>query len=437
MAMPLYVITPPRVPRVSYTLDLVLGDLLGIAFHQLLPSETPPEGAPVIAYGVPAPAGALAIPWGGLLGETHIRQDFPIYQPGSPLKLFPHPPYLDYSIDFDLFAAAFYLVSGYERYQARHFDAHDRYDQAAYPSADWNLDRIPLVHRYAALLADLLTTHFPGKIAFSPPAFEAEITIDVDFPWKYQHKGWAAWPGGVMRDLLRLRPSTAAERIRTFASGQDPHDTFALLQSVCPPAQTRFFFLVSGRRTAYDSRFHWTHGPYQALIRELRAAGYGIGLHPSYSTLFDPEQLAREMGGLASILDMPIRHSRQHFLRFRLPYTPRYLLEAGIRDDYSLCNHERGGFPSGMARPFHWFDLPRNQVTTLRLHPAHLMDRTLQAYLQLEPAQAVTRMAQLFDTTRTVGGVFSMIFHNDSLSESGEWEGWRPAILDMLDIMRT
>lgn len=432
MAMPLYVSAPHRLPRVSYTLDLVLGDLLGITYHQLEPGEPAPEGAPLLVYGMPAPDGSLVVPWGGLLGENHIRQDPPAFWAGSFAKLFPYPPDAPYAVDFDLFAAAFYLVTHYEKYQAQHIDAHGRYDPAAYPSAKWHLDRVPLVHRYATLLGETLERYFPQKIAISPPPFAAEITIDVDFPWKYRHKGWAGWGGGLARDLARLQPRVAAERLRTLVTRRDPYYTFAQLRDLCPPEQTRFFFLVSGRRTRHDSRYSWRHRPYQHLIQEIQAAGYGIGLHPSYATMTDPAQLARELGGLASVVDVPIRHSRQHFLRYRFPETPRQLLEAGIRDDYSLCRYDRGGFPGGMARPYPWFDLPRNHVTTLRLHPAQLMDRTLQAYLALDPSQALAHFHQLLDCTRTVGGTFSLILHNDSLSESGEWQGWSPTIREMI-----
>ncbi|RMG55178.1 MAG: hypothetical protein D6722_28200 [Bacteroidetes bacterium] len=435
MATPLYVSAPPGTPRVSYTLDLVLSDLLGMPYQLLSPGDHPPEGAPWMVYGVPPQPGAFTLPWGGLLGETHIRQDPPAYWPGNLVKLFPQPPDTRCIVDFDLLSGVFYLVTDYEKYQVQHLDAHERYDLKAYPSDEWHLDHVPLVHRYAQLLGEVLVSRFPQQLEMRPPAFSAEITIDVDFPWKYRHKGPAGWGGGLLRDMVRLKPGVALERLQTLLTRRDPHDTFALLQEVCPPERTRFFFLVSGRKTPYDSRFPWTKAPYQKLIRQLGAAGYGLGIHPSYSTMTDPGQLARELSGLSSVLDQAVRHSRQHFLRYRLPETPRQLLEAGIRDDYSWCRYHEGGFPAGMARPFHWFDLRRNRVTTLKIHPAQLMDRSLQAYLGLEPEPALERFRQLLDCTRTVGGTFSMIFHNDSLSESGEWRGWRPAILAMMEAL--
>jgi hypothetical protein len=85
-----------------------------------------------------------------------------------------------------------------------------------------------------------------------------------------------------------------------------------------------------------------------------------------------------------------------------------------------------------MAVPYYWFDLLADTPSPLLRWPAMIMDRTLQQYMQLSPAEALARMQTLLATTCEAGGVFTLLLHNDSLSESGEWQGWRPAIREMI-----
>jgi hypothetical protein len=61
-----------------------------------------------------------------------------------------------------------------------------------------------------------------------------------------------------------------------------------------------------------------------------------------------------------------------------------------------------------------------------------VMDRTLKDYLNLSEAQAVDTVKTIVENVKAVGGQFTLLWHNDALSNSGEWEGWHEVFEDIV-----
>ncbi len=108
-----------------------------------------------------------------------------------------------------------------------------------------------------------------------------------------------------------------------------------------------------------------------------------------------------------------------------LPVTYRALLRAGIRHDYTMGYAEAIGFRAGISSPYPFFDIERNYETALMIHPFAFMDTTLKGYLKQSPDEAWQSIKQLIDTVAEAKGTLSYIFHNENLSETFGWEGWR------------
>lgn len=394
----------------------VIGELLGCSFA-CVPANQPVSGEYQLHYQPEPSAGVPWLPWTGWLGETGVRSEL---RPDA---------------QADLPAAIFYLLSDYEKYQQAHYDPHDRYDQAAYPSAQLGLEEVPLVHHWAEKIRDKLQAAYPA-LTLQPPKAALHLTVDVDHPWRYRHKGLPVSLGGLGKALVQGQWREATERVKVLSGWQaDPNDTFDRLQQLLPPAQTTFFALID-RQSPFDGRHTHRTPALRRLLRELAGAGYHLGIHPSYLTFQDPEQMQREVGYLQDLLGQPIQRSRQHFLRFRYPDTYRALLACGIEEDHTPCLVHQGGFPHGMARAFPWYDLLAEQETTLRLHPTIVMDRSLQQYAQLGPAQALARVRELGQIVQRYGGVFTLLLHNESLSETAEWQGWSEVVQAMVEGLR-
>lgn len=156
----------------------------------------------------------------------------------------------------------------------------------------------------------------------------------------------------------------------------------------------------------------------------MLAAKSPIGIHPSWQSGDDPSLVLSEINTLTQIIDQPITASRQHFLRLGFPDTYRQLLQAGIKNDYSMGWASQNGFRASFAAPFYWYDLEKETKTSLLIHPFCYMDATAIFYKRAPVYEAAKELQELTDTVMQYGGQMMAIFHNDFLTQQPEWLEW-------------
>jgi hypothetical protein len=83
------------------------------------------------------------------------------------------------------------------------------------------------------------------------------------------------------------------------------------------------------------------------------------------------------------------------------------------------------GFRAGICTPFNFFDLEKDREINLKIYPFQVMDVTLREYLDLGVEEAKKEIEQLITEVNKVGGTFVGIWHNETLSNMGRWEGYR------------
>lgn len=432
-------------PRISYATELVFRTLLDTASRCLPVADYRPEKVEglVLNYSRQAIAGIPRIPCHGLLYEQGVRENFvpEVLRPGPDPEinfpiLFPnHDSSGEYLIPFDLFAAVFYLAAEYSQYSHNLRDDHDRHDEwGLFPLFNLWFNDEPLAHYYAEYLWEKLAV-VGHPLSRKKRRFDYEITIDVDHPWKYKYKPLWVNLGGLAKDFVGRRFQEVGERLGVLFKGHDPFDVFEEIRDLCPRDRTRFFFLID-RHCPQDSRFTFRTVPYRKLIMRLtREWGFKGGLHPSYQTYKDAEMLEFEHKALG-VLIPNFTSSRQHYLRYRLPETFRNLEGLGVEDEYSICPVKYAGFKTGLCVPYRWFDLEQNRISQLTLHPAAVMDRSLQQYKQMDPLFALKEIQTVIERVKRVKGKFVVILHNETFSESGEWKNWKPVLVNMLEILK-
>ena len=86
-------------------------------------------------------------------------------------------------------------------------------------------------------------------------------------------------------------------------------------------------------------------------LREL-ADWAEVGIHHSYASDSDEEIMREEKERIETILRRPVMHSRQHYLKMKMPLTFRTLVNMGIKHDYSMGYAEAPGYRSSMAVPY-------------------------------------------------------------------------------------
>jgi hypothetical protein len=402
-------------PRLHFILKL-MGDRLGVEWELNGPDT------PHIVFGRVQDTDSKAIYFAsdGVLFENEIPFSEPQVAVFKEVNvLFP-----DYStMGFDLPGAAFWMLSRAEEYHPWSADNHGRFKARDSVAFKHGFSELPIVDNWFDLLKKELRHRFPD-IKFREHKFELLPTFDIDSAFAFKHKGFFRTAGALVKDLLAVNFSRMAYRIRTLAGQTDPYDVYNLLEHFLDKQglERKYFFLLSdfGR---FDKNVPHKSNALRKLIMKL-AEKSDIGIHPGYFSKDNPIQLGEEISRLKEILKKPITISRQHYLRMNLPETYENLIEAGIRDDYTMGWAETIGFRAGTSRPFPFFNLLKNEERPLTIHPFAVMDATLNFYLKLTPDEALNRLNVIKETLKPIGGRMLLLWHNESLSEHGEWVGY-------------
>ena len=359
----------------------------------------------------------------GLLFENGIRQQDMVCTDWQGQLIF-FPTAGDWP--FDLFSAVFFLLSRYEEYLPHEKDSYGRYAyENSLASREGFLNR-PLVNEWLQALKGMLRNKFPGH-SFQEHTFRFQPTYDIDEAYAFKYKEWWRSAGGAIKDLLRGRFARFNQRRRVLNGLEtDPYDAFTWMDDLHRPLKLkpRYFFLMAGRNKGYDKHILPTQPALQTLVRQL-ATHYDIGLHPSWQSGDETALLQKEKETLEQISSLKITASRQHYIRFSLPHTFRLLLEAGIRDDYSMGYGSINGFRASVASSFYWYDLEKEQTTPLLLHPFCWMEANAHFEQKLSPPEALDELYQYYQQIKKVNGTMISIWHNTFLGTDSLYEGWR------------
>ena len=370
----------------------------------------------------------------GLLFENTIRNleidigrwgQLPVFFETQPKELIP----------FDFLSATFFLISRYEEYCHPANDEHGRFSAEHSVAFKHHFLRKPLVDYWITEIKKILKTTYP-QLEFRKDCFTQINTIDIDQTFCYRGKGIYRNVAGLFRDLIRFDLRKIAIRVTTLIGlNPDPYDVFDYLQRMLSDQnQKSIFFYLMGDYGRYDKNLPFENMAQNQVIRQL-STWAEIGIHPSYgfshklinekNLLKAQDQLNKEISRLQDITKHTIAKSRLHFLKFRLPDTYSLLARSGIQHDYSMCYSGYPGFRASTAFPYKFFDLQNNKAENIWIHPSAVMDVSLRIFQGLNVEESIAEIQKLKNEVKNVGGEFSIIWHNESLSETGIWQGWR------------
>ncbi|MBK9320857.1 MAG: polysaccharide deacetylase family protein [Bacteroidetes bacterium] len=429
----LLVYTSKKSPRLKYIFDLLFTDLLGLAYTTTMDPEVfKKHEGPRMSYGDHAIGDEPFFFATRLLFEKGIEdQQINVFEwKGMPAFFGTHHKYL---VPFDLFAASFYLVSRYEEYLPHIKDEHMRFSpQQSLAYQKGFLDK-PLVNIWALELRQILKQRFPDLV-FSDTHYRYISTFDIDSAFAYREKGMVRHFGSIALGLFTLNFRKIGERLKVLLGlEKDPYDTYEWQLEIARKYHLKqiYFFLV-GDYGEYDKNIPVEgNRNFQSLIKSI--ADYAeVGVHPSYYSNVNKDQLRKEVRRLSKVLKREVVKSRQHFLKVTFPNTYRNLLEFDIKEDYSMGYASEIGFRASICSCFNFYDLDLDVGTKLKLIPFMLMDGTMKDYMKLSPQEAIHRAKTLIDEVKAVNGTFVTLWHNQSVNDKEEWKGWRDVYEDIV-----
>lgn len=331
----------------------------------------------------------------------------------------------------DLLAMIFFCLSRYEEYEHAPTDQHGRFAAAESHALKNGYLHLPVVRLWARQLADSLKTLFPDLPSPVIPPFRFVPTYDIDLLWAWQHRGIRGFGAG-LKDCLTGEFGRGWRRFTTPAAN-DPYLVLPFLEDLHRQhsLHPHYFWLLADNTDYRDPNPY----PIPAEQREwmLKLSEKWItGIHPGYRSMEQPALITEEAKRLAAITGRGVSHSRQHFLRFRLPATYRELRLAGISHDYSMGYADAIGWRAGTNQAFFWYDLGKETQTGLLVHPFAAMDVTLKNYLHLSPEAANGEIMRLAAETNPFGGPFMLLWHNSSFATDYGWAGWREMYAELV-----
>lgn len=409
--------------RVRYVISHVLERILGLDVQYADDAEAFRSATgPRLNYGTQRFEGAFHIPWSGAIEELP-KQDPTVSLHGDARSMFL------VNGEEDLFAGIFFLLSLWDEMRCKERDGHGRVPSAALFTVRSGIADRPWIDEKVMALGAALERMWPGELQCTV-RYSNCVTVDMDNILRYGGRPFTRAIGASVNDLLRGEWSAVVERWKV-RGGVLPDPFTRVLECVAAHRdkvqRAIFFFLMQGDR-AFDHAAGHEHEAVRQVIRRAGEIGV-VGLHPSYGSSQEPTTAEKERTTLMRINGKAINHTRQHFLRWRLPETVQELSSAGYYEEHTLGFTDRAGFRVGTSSPFPWYDLEREEETRLMLHPFAVMDSALIEQQRMAPDEVVRTMNAMSDLVRAVNGQFVSVWHDRYLSGHREFAPW-PAVFE-------
>lgn len=335
-------------------------------------------------------------------------------------------------LPIDIFGSAFFMLTRYEEAIRSERDNHDRFPAtASLAYQEGFLDR-PIIDEYVEILWAAMHRLWP-QLQRKPRTRTLRVTCDVDSPYQFEFSGYAMARGAAADLLKRRSPKQALNNLRTrWRSRQsdfsgDPHlNNIDWMMDVNEQAGNRVaFYFITTNNHALDGCYRMDEPVIRQLLHRIHERGHEIGLHPSYNTYQSAEQTRQEADILRQTLDnerIPYAAlgGRQHYLRWQTPQTARNWESAGMSYDSTLAYADIPGFRCGTSREFTMYDVVERRVMKLKQRPLVLMETTVVAahYQGLGYTNAALKqMLILKERGLSIGGEFTLLWHNSSFEE--------------------
>jgi len=338
----------------------------------------------------------------------------------------------DIRLPIDIFGSAFFLLSRYEEFVDPRRDRHDRYCARFSKVGTRALLERPLVNEYLEVLWSCIAHCWPGleRTARNGGIY---VSADVDVPYSPGNRNIPRLIRRIGGDLIRRRSLTAP--VRSVASyglskfgyyGADPYFRWLdWLMTVNERAgnQVQFYFISDRPAGTIDGSYDLHEPIIQQLMSDILSRGHHIGLHPSYTTYQNLEQMVRERSRLEEAVrkiapDYNALKVRQHFLRWSVSETAHHHESSGFLADSTLGYADAPGFRTGVCYPYQMYDLHRRQPLKIWQEPLVAMEVSVfgKEYLNVENHDAALDiLLKLKQNCLRFGGDFRLLWHNNHL----------------------
>ena len=410
----LLVYTQKITPRLTYSFKHICTRILGVPvdFTSKIEDFVAHEGMK-LSYGKSSLANELFIQNVDLLLEqgvtdleikVHQWQDVPCFFMVSENS----------SLPFDIFAAAFFLLSRYEEYLPHVKDKEGRFQASESLAYEQDFLTKPVVDIWASKFRKVLRKKFP-QYNFPERKMTYENVITVSEAFRYREKGILRVLIGLGRDIFQFKPKYVFHRFQVMLQlKRDPYDIYNKIVHFLKKNKVsmKFMFQVSDF-SSEDRNVSHNRLDFQTAIKAF--ADYAeVGLQPGFYANHSFEVLKEEKKRLENILKRPVVSTLNSKYNLQLPDTYNHMVELEIKNDYSMGYPEAMGFRAGTCTPFRFYDLNFEVTTPLLIHPYAI---NAEAFHTLKETEIEYRVLEIKRQVKLVQGKLVSIFTNKDFSE--------------------
>jgi hypothetical protein len=331
--------------------------------------------------------------------------------------------------ELDIFAASFFMLTRWEEYVNRNRDNHDRFPaNESFAFKNNFLDR-PIVNEYLEILKILLLQLDCG-LTFKQYKFTKNISCDVDIPYETYTQSVIKTIKKVAGDIVKRKNiKEAVQTIINYTASKfnnysyDPMNTFEWIMEMNEKSGNKvvFYFLVENTIPEFDGNYNIDEPRIRQLIRTIDKRGHEIGLHGSYSTYKNKNQIQQQLNILQRVIKeegIEQKHIgiRQHYLRWSTPETANNIDKARITYDTTLGYADHAGFRCGTCYEYPFFDIQKRKRLNLLIRPLVIMECSVLggAYMNMDIKSAEEYMQKIKNKIKKVDGNFTLLWHNGS-----------------------
>lgn len=332
-------------------------------------------------------------------------------------------------INYDIIAASFYFLSGWQEWVAASRDELGRFSFTQSLQNRLKIAGIPVVNYYFDVLKTAIEKAYNLEIPFRN-SFTAFISHDVD-------KMESGWKEGGLRALKSGKAGEFLSLQKSKISGKDAWFNLSEIARIEMDENIRSTFFIMARKGQSakldNADYDIKQSKYQASLEFLAANDFEIAVHGSLSSHKNIELLKEDI----TRLDREIQGNRFHYLNFEIDKTVSMLEKSGLQYDSTLGFSETIGFRNGICHPFRLYDLAKERQSHVLEIPLNFMDATLNQskYMGVTRDRVLPLAAELMDEVQKFNGVFSLNWHNTYFSPH-KFNGWREIFLDIISELK-
>lgn len=310
----------------------------------------------------------------------------------------------------DLAVSALLTLSRWEEELITKRDRHGRVAAVSCAShRDGYLMR-PIVDECGLALQQALEALLPN---WKPMSRELRVNVshDIDnigLPFTFRT--------AVGHTLRRHKPSATLRDMCSWLPGVNPAFLQAVHDVVSLSLERGIVPAVYWKGTRSSIHYDPYHPKVKQMVGWLQKNKIELGVHPGYDTFRSPEKLRKEILTVREVLGVQPAGGRQDYLRW-CPDTWLDWENCGLGYDSSVGFADHIGFRAGTCFPYRPWLFTLNREAHLAELPLLIMDATMAGYMKLTPEQSLQAIDTCVRRCREVGGVFTLLWHNDGMYE--------------------